>query len=67
MYYNLLAEMARKQIKQKDIAKVIERDVAGVSKRLKNGKLSLREADIIHDRIFPETDFRYLFEFKQEK
>ena len=43
MYYNLLAEMARKQIKQKDIAKVIERDVAGVSKRLKIGRASCRE------------------------
>lgn len=62
MYGNLLAEIARKNLRKKDIAKEAEIQVFAFSKKL-NGKkdFTVEEADRIHDLFFPELSLHYLF------
>lgn len=59
---NLEAEMARKGLKGKDLAKVLGVRIATVYDKL-NGKysFSLDEAMIIKQTFFPEYSIEYLF------
>ena len=62
-YSNLLAEMARKNITQNDIAKLLNKTVSTVSTKI-NGKyqFTLDEAEKIKDKYFSDKDISYLFE-----
>ena len=63
MFPNLNAEMARKGLKRKDLARVFKGRIPSVSEKL-NGKypLYLDEARQIRDEFFPEYSIDYLFE-----
>lgn len=62
MYNNLRAEMARKYVLSKDIAKALEMREATISSRL-TGKteFSFKEAKAIKDIFFPYAELDYLF------
>jgi len=61
-YYNLMAEMARKNIKQKDIANLLEVAVSGASDRIRGKqKITFDEAIKIQGAFFPDIDIKYLF------
>lgn len=62
VYSNLIAEMARKKIRQSDIADKLGNSISSISQKL-NGKqrLTFDEAMAIHDEFFPDTDIKYLF------
>lgn len=62
MYNNLKAEMARRSIKGKDIAKALGMREAKLSSRL-TGKteFSFKEAKAIRDVFFPYEEMDYLF------
>lgn len=63
MYNNLRAEMARKYILGKDIAKALGMREATISSRL-TGKteFSFKEAKAIKDVFFPYEELEYLFQ-----
>ncbi|RED54768.1 XRE family transcriptional regulator [Cohnella lupini] len=62
MYPNLAAEMARKKLKQQDIAVVLNVRSATVSNKL-TGKspLLIDEAFGIQSSLFPDLSLEYLF------
>ena len=62
-YPNLEAEMARKQVTQGDIAAVIDKDVATISRRMTGavGSFSVNEALEIRKELFPTESIEYLF------
>lgn len=62
MYGNLLAEIARKNLKHKDVAREAGIQVFSFSRKI-NGKkdFTVEEADRIHDLFFPELSLHYLF------
>lgn len=63
MYLNLKAEMARKNIKVKDIALLLGITGQAASAKLNsNSRITFNEALIIHDTLFPEHDLKTLFE-----
>ncbi|HEY5585673.1 MAG TPA: XRE family transcriptional regulator [Ruminiclostridium sp.] len=66
-YSNLLAEMARNQIAQQDIAILLGKTVSTVNTKI-NGKypFTLDEAMKIQENLFKDKDIPYLFE-KQEQ
>ena len=68
MYGNLLAEIARKNLSKKDIAKEAEIQVFAFSKKL-NGKkdFTVEEADRIHDLFFPELSLHCLFAWDEDR
>lgn len=61
-YPNLKAEMARKGVKQKDIAILLDRTDDWVDSRLR-GKVALPVTDALKIRkeLFSEINFEYLF------
>lgn len=67
MLHNLEAEMARRNIKKKEIAEAL-----GISERTLRNKLSgisdftLPEATKIKDKFFPSLDLQYLFAKDEE-
>ncbi len=66
-YLNLKAEMARKNLKNHDIAVVCGKSDVAVSKNINGiGNFSVEEAAKIRDKYFPECTIEYLFE-KSEK
>lgn len=68
MYPNLNAEMARKGLKRKDLARIFKGRIPSVSEKL-NGKarLYLDEACQIRDEFFPEHSLDYLIEKDKNK
>jgi len=65
MYPNLAAEMARKGIKQKDIAEMLKIRSATVSLKLsRKAPLMIDEAFKIKMKFFPECPLEYLFELE---
>ena len=62
MYNNLRAEMARKSVLGKDIAKALGTRQATISSRL-TGKteFTFKEALVIRDTFFPHQKMEYLF------
>jgi transcriptional regulator with XRE-family HTH domain len=65
MFNNLRAEMVRQKLTNKDIADVLNIDVATVSAKLNNyGRLKYHEAEKIRNAFFPELDFSYLFKYE---
>lgn len=62
MYRNLLAEMARKDITKKQIAKLLKVRDATISDKI-NGKYSFKldEAFKIKKEFFPQLSIEYLF------
>ena len=67
MFPNLSAEMARKRIEQKDIARVLKKGEDGISLKF-NGKRAwlLDEAKIIKKTFFPDLAIEYLFTTNEE-
>lgn len=67
MYPNLCAEMARKNIEQKDIATILKKGPDGISLKF-NGKRAwlLEEAKAIKNIFFPNLQIEYLFATKDE-
>lgn len=65
LYINLAAEMARKNLTPKDIAKVLGMKQQSVSGRL-TGKIeiSIKDAFTIRDTLFPTLTVDYLFNTK---
>lgn len=63
MYRNLLAEMARKSLSKRDIAKTLNREGRTVRNRF-SGKapFTIPEAFAIRDALFPGVSLEYLFE-----
>lgn len=63
MYRNLLAEMARFEITQKDIAELLKVRTSTVCDKI-NGKYSfkLEEAFEIKESFFPKLSIEYLFD-----
>ena len=61
-FANLRAEMARKNINTRDIAQAIQvaRSTAGY-KLARKQPITIDEAFMIVDTLFPEYDIRYLF------
>lgn len=68
MYPNLAAELARKGLKQKDIAPILGIRPATLSSKL-SGKspLLLDEAFTIQKTFFPNSSLDYLFEKSDSK
>ena len=68
MLLNLRAEMARSNVKPKDIASLLKVRVATVYDKL-NGhySFSFNEALAIKRHFFPEYDLEYLFESKENQ
>ena len=66
-YGNLLAEMARKEITQNDIAILLKKTVSTVSTKI-NGKypFTLDEAVKIKEHLFNDKDISYLFEKQKQ-
>jgi len=67
MYRNLIAEMARNDVKRADIAKAIGCSYNHTREKI-NGKFSFEwdEACIIHEQFFSHLDIKYLFEKTEE-
>lgn len=67
MYPNLNAEMSRKRIEQKDIAKALNKGADGISLKF-NGKRAwlLEEAKKIKSEFFPNLSIDYLFTTKED-
>lgn len=63
VYINLMAEMARKGLVGKDIAKVLGLSTTSINFRL-SGKIefSISEAYKIRDKLFPTLTIDYLFD-----
>ena len=67
MYPNLNAEMARNEIEQKDIAKILNKGNDKISLKFKGKRpISLEEAKIIKCNFFPNLSLEYLFKTKDE-
>lgn len=68
MYRNLLAEMARKSITKKEIAKFLDLRVATICDKI-NGKYSFKldEAFKIKKKFFPQLSIEYLFDIEETK
>lgn len=68
MYYpNLVAEMARKQIKQKDIAECIGKEEQTISKKMKGlNAFTLDEARKISDLLKTDMPIEELFLMTEE-
>ena len=68
MYRNLLAEMARKSITKKEIAKFLDLRVATICDKI-NGKYSFKldEAFKIKKKFFPQLSIEYLFDIEEAK
>lgn len=62
MYNNLEAEIARKRVKKPEIAKEIGRTYNTLNLKI-SGKypFTYDEALLIHEKFFPECDFKNLF------
>lgn len=62
MLYNLKAEMARNNIRSKDIAKVIKRTEKNASEKI-HGKKSFSYPEVlkIKNELFPQFEIEYLF------
>ena len=61
-YANLVAEMARRRLLRKDIATVLGVSLQTVGLKLKGRfSFSLDEAKTIHNELFSDCDFVYLF------
>lgn len=62
-YPNLLAEMARSGITQKDIGEVIKKKPTRVSELIngKSGGFSIKQAFSIRASLFPDHSVDYLF------
>ena len=62
MYLNLKAEMARKKVKVKDVAELLNITKQAASAKINsNSRIKFEEAIVIHDTFFPECDLRELF------
>ena len=63
MFPNLMAEMARKGITQKDISTCIKKDKSTLSDKM-NGKREFKISEIkkIKDTFFPDLTLDYLFD-----
>ena len=62
MFRNLEAELTRKNITRKDLARILGINVSTCSEKLtKPGRLKLDEAFKIRDTLFPEMQIEYLF------
>jgi hypothetical protein len=63
MYNNLKAEMVRKGLKASDCAKVIGLRYDAFTRRLRGEvPFLLVEALKLHEDVFPDVDFNYLFQ-----
>lgn len=68
MYPNLKAEMARKNLTQKDIAKCLKRAEPTVNKKINGAAtLTLKEISLIRQTFFPNLSLDYLFETGAKK
>lgn len=67
MYPNLNAEMSRKKIEQKDLAKCISKGQDAISLKM-NGKRCwlLDEVKAIRNTFFPNLTIEYLFKTQEE-
>lgn len=65
MFPNLIAEMARKGITQKDLCNCIKKDKSTLSEKM-NGKREFKISEIkqIKDTFFPDLTLEYLFDTK---
>lgn len=62
MLLNLKTEIARKKLSQAKVARGIGiRQESMSDKILEKTKMSRDEMYAIHERFFPDTDFKYLF------
>jgi hypothetical protein len=66
-YPILLAVIEQKKISISDIANVIQKSTKTTAKKL-NGEscLKLSEAKLIYQSLFPETNFNFLFIWKDQ-
>ena len=63
MAHNLLAEMARKKIKKRDLANVLKTSEITVSRKIQGlSNFTVPEAIKIRDTFFPAETLEYLFE-----
>lgn len=62
-YINLRAEMARKEITVKELAKNLKKSTGKISKNLNGsgGDFTVGEALFIQENFFPECEISYLF------
>ena len=68
MYRNLLAEMARRGITKKDLAKCLGmRYPTIVDKTNGRSRFYLDEAFKIRDQLFPDVALEYLFEIEKKQ
>lgn len=65
MFPNLIAEMARKGITQKDLCNCIKKDKSTLSEKI-NGKRDFKMSEImkIKETFFPDLTLEYLFKTK---
>ena len=61
MYKNLMAEIARKGITQKEIAGFLGIHENSMSNKLHGGTFTIEEAFKIKARFFPNAELQYLF------
>lgn len=63
-YPNLEAELARANIKQKEVALFLKKDPATICTWLKGGGggFSIEQAKMLRDRFFPGMKLDYLFD-----
>jgi len=67
MLHNLLAEMAKKNIKKKDIAQALDIDNKTLWNKL-NGVTQFKATELlaVRDTYFPDCDIEYLFKTEKE-
>lgn len=62
MYGNLIIEMKRKKVTQKELADCIGITTRGIFKKLHGGEFYHSETVKIRDKFFPDFDIEKLFE-----
>lgn len=62
IYENLIGEMAKKKIKNKNLADLLHIHENTVSNKINGGSFSIEEAFQIKYKYFPDFEMEYLFE-----
>ena len=64
MYRNLLAEMARSGVKQKDLASPAKCNLSTLSRKMNTGSFTLDEALAIKEAVAPGVPLEVLFKWE---
>ena len=66
MYKNLKRELRERRLKIVDVARILDVPYDETLKKINKGLLLAQEAAIIHQKMFPDIRFEYLFRNEKE-